>query len=146
MASNEVFTSIQTGIIDGMIGGGTEYYYNQLGELVKYILPIKTHYVAYWMVINNDAWESLPEEYQQIINDAAQVLHDSGMEKALEEETMYEEKFKEQGATVYELTDEQVAAYANVYRKEVWSQLDDIVGEEGVKILNQFRDNYGIDY
>ena len=23
---------------------------------------------------------------------------------------------------------------------------DDIVGEEGVKILNQFRDNYGIDY
>ena len=49
MASNEVFTSIQTGIIDGMIGGGTEYCYNQLGELVKYILPIKTHYVAYWM-------------------------------------------------------------------------------------------------
>ena len=97
-------------------------------------------------VINNDAWESLPEEYQQIINDAAQVLHDSGMEKALEEETMYEEKFKEQGAKVYELTDEEIAAYADVYRKEVWSQLDDIVGEEGVKILNQFRDNYGIDY
>lgn len=146
MPANEVFTSIQTGIIDGMIGGGTEYYYNQLGELIKYVLPIKTHFVAYWMVINNDAWESLPSEYQQIITDAAQVLHDSGMEKAMEEETMYEEMFEEQGAKVYKLTDEEVTAYANVYREKVWGQLDDIVGEEGVKILNQFRDKYGIDY
>jgi len=145
MASSECYTSMQTGVIDGVIGGGTEYYYSSYNELVKYILPINTHYVCYWICINSEAYNSLPAEYQQIITDALNELHDQGLEDAMAETTTYEDKFRDEGATIYELTDEEVAAYADAYRSEVWPTLGtDILGDGGLEILQQFAGAYGV--
>ncbi|MBS4959214.1 MAG: TRAP transporter substrate-binding protein DctP [Clostridiales bacterium] len=146
MPSSEIFTSMQTGIIDGSIGGGTEYYWHQYADLVKYILPLKTHYVAYNMAMNLDDWNSLPAEYQQIILDAAETLHNSGWEDALTEEEEYNKKFaEEKGVTVYPLTEEELQGYIDTYRKECWPQLgEDVLGKEGVEILKQMKEKYGV--
>lgn len=145
MASSECYTSMQTGVIDGVIGGGTEYYYSSYADLIKYILPVNTHYVCYWIFVNSSAFNALPAEYQQIITDALTELHDQGMVDAMAETTTYEEKFSEQGATIYKLTDDQVAAYAEAYRTQVWPELGtDILGDEGLAVLKQFADAYGV--
>ena len=147
MASNECYTSMQTGVIDGMIGGGTEYYYENLRELVNYILPVNTHYVCYWIVVNSDAYNSLPAEYQEVITAALAELHTKGLEDAKAEGTSYEEKFAAQGATIYELTDDQINAYANAYREEVWPQLGtDILGDAGLAVLKEMAAEYGINF
>ena len=146
LPSSEIFTSLQTGIIDGYIGGGTEYAWMKYKDVINYILPVNTHYVSYWLVMNMDMYNSLPDEFKKIIDDAGKVLHNEGMLKAKAEDRMYNENFEKQGSTVYWLTDDEVAKYANHYRSVVWPELVEQLGDNGKKIFNEFRDMYGIKY
>lgn len=151
MPASEAYTALQTGTIDSMLGGGTEYYWNQLKDVVDYILPVNTHPTVYFLYINTDAWNSLPEDYQKLVYDLAdQYLWDSGFEDAQKEATLYEEYFKEQGSTVYEVTPEIQKAYTDAYRNNVYPTLyaEDTMGlgEAGLEIFGQFLDLYGIEH
>lgn len=144
LPSSENFTSLQTGIVDAVIGGGAEYYWGELKDVTKYLLPCNTHFETQWLMINTDVWESIPKEFQEVILSLANELQEKGFEAARAEEKSYYEKFEANGATVYELTPEQLDAYAKVYREKCWPLLEEDIGEEGVKILNQIRDELGI--
>lgn len=149
MPASEAYTAMQTGIIDSMLGGGTEYYWAQMKDVVNYILPVNTHPVSYWMYINTDAFNAIPEEYQTLLYELAdEYLYTPGLEAAKSETTMYEEYFAANGATVYEVTDEIQQAYADAYRENVWPLLatEDNLGEAGLEIFHQFMDVYGISY
>lgn len=149
MASSEAYTAIQTGIVSAMFGGGTEYYWTQMKDIINYILPVNTHPNTYWLYINADALAAIPEEYQQLLYDLAdEYLFESGLKDAIAEMTLYEDYFTQNGGTVYEVTEEIQAAYANACRENVWPLLatEDYLGEGGLEIFHQFMDAYGIAY
>lgn len=146
LPSSENFTSMQTGIVDAVIGGGAEYYWGELKDVTKYLLPCNTHFETQWLMINSDVWASLPQKFQEIISSLAQQMQEKGFEAARAEEKSYYDKFTGNGSTVYDLTVEQVDAYAKVYREKCWPKLEDDLGEEGVKVLNQIRDDLGLSH
>lgn len=149
MAASEAYTAIQTGVVDGFIGGGTEYYWNQYRDVVSYILPINTHPVCYWLYINSEALSSIPQDYQDIVMELAdQYLYTAGLEDAKSEGTMYEDNFTKQGATVYDVSDELLAEYTDTYRQQAWPQIatEDYLGKDGLALFQQFMDQYNIKY
>jgi len=144
LPSSENFTSLQTGVVDTVIGGGCEYYWGELKDVTKYILPCNTHFETQWLMINSDIWNSLPKEFQDIIDSLSRELQEKGFDAAQSEEQSYFDKFTGNGTTVYKLTSDEVDAYAKVYREQCWPEVEGDLGDEGVKVLNQIRDDLGI--
>ncbi|WHH58227.1 TRAP transporter substrate-binding protein DctP [Petroclostridium sp. X23] len=126
----EVFTSMQTGIIEGAIGSGAEGYYTNFKDLVKYYLPNNDHFEVWYLTMNMDLWNELTEDEQKVISDIASELVDGAFKKAKEQQAKYEEKLKEEGITVYSYTDEEIAAFAKKVREEVWPKVRSDYGEE----------------
>ena len=136
----EVYTSIQTGIVDGQQGGGTMQAY-----IFKDIQSTYLHYKDYiepiWYVVNNDSWASLTEEDQQIISETAQEMQN---EQAAYVETMdqkYMQMLRDYGWTVLEPTDAEWARMQQVVFEEVWPKLTPIIG---TAIINDLYDALGI--
>lgn len=130
LPASEIFTSIQTGVVDGAIGAGTEGYYTQYKELIEYVMPIKTHFECFWLYMNKGLYDSLPDEERELIDVLAEELEVDAFKQAKEEETKYDELFKKEGTVVYNFTDEQIAKYANKIREEVWPKLEKEYGKE----------------
>lgn len=142
LASSDIFTSLQTGIVDGAIGGGTELYYNEYGELGEQILPINTHFEAHYLTVNKDAFEALKEEDQNSILEFAKTFEEDAFKQAEEEQGRYNELISEEhGVEIVEFSDEEIQAYADKVRAEVWPELEDEYGE----ILNEVKKELDID-
>lgn len=102
---NEVYTALQTKVMDGMEASPSMINSMKFQDNAKN-LAITNHCMACIQFYFNDNWfKSLPEDLQQIIKDAVDetedfqdALDDSDNEKALE-------AMKEEGVTITELSD-----------------------------------------
>src|SRR5699024_4613600 len=142
LASSEMFTAIQTGIVDGAIGGGTELYHNEFGELGEQILPVNTHFEAHYLTVNQDAFDALTEEDQNTMLEFAKEFEEEAFTQAEEEQDRYNELIAEEhGVEIVDYTDEELQAYADQVRQEVWPQLEDEYGE----ILDEVEEELNID-
>jgi len=141
LPASEIFTSLQTGVIDGAIGAGSESYYTQYKELVKYVMPIKYHFECHWLYMNKEKWDNLSADDQKNIMEIAKKLEASAFEQAESEESKYDELFKAEGTTVYEFTDEQISAYADKIRNQVWPKIEADYGKE---IFDQIKEAVGL--
>lgn len=130
LPSSEIFTSIQTGVVDGAIGAGTEGYYTQYKELIKYVMPIKTHFECHWLYMNKDLYDNLSDEDRNTIDELAKELEVAAFKRAEEEDAKFDKLFIDEGTTVYDFTDEQIEEYSNKIRAEVWPDLEKEFGKE----------------
>lgn len=67
----EVYTALQTGVVDGQQNPVPIIETGKLYEVQKYMTVTNHIYTPYVWVINNEWFLSLPKEYQEIITDAA---------------------------------------------------------------------------
>jgi len=130
MASTEMYTAIQTGVVDGAIGAGAEMYYGNLSGLVKYYLPINDHFEQWYMYINTDKWNSLSDNQKNALTTAAKNMQAKRWEVAPEETAEYERKLTESGTTIVKFTDEEIQAFADKVRANVWPIIKEEYGIE----------------
>lgn len=137
LPSSEMFTSIQTGVVDGAIGAGAEMYKNTLADLNKYYLPINDHFETWWMYINTDKWNSLSDSQRKAIQTAADNLNKKRWEVAEQETKEYEQKLRDSGCVVVEYSDDQLKEFAKVARAAVWPAITEEYGKADFeKIVN----------
>ncbi len=136
----EVYTSIQTGIVDGQQGGGTMQAW-----IFKDIQSTYLHYKDYiepiWYVVNNDAWASLTEEDQQILTETAQEMQNEQAGYAEEMDQKYMQMLRDYGWTVLEPTDAEWERMQAVVFEKVWPELTSIIG---TAIINDLYAALGI--
>lgn len=128
LSATEIFTSLQTGIIDGAIGGGTELYYNEYRELADSILPINTHFEAHYLTVNKEVFEMLEEEDQEAILTIAKEFEKQAFIQSEAEQDKYSELMEKEGVEVVEFTDEEIKVFADKVRAEVWPEIEDLYG------------------
>jgi TRAP-type C4-dicarboxylate transport system substrate-binding protein len=144
MAAADAYTAMQTGIVDGMIGGGAEAYWSNYRDVTKYLLPINTHFECHYLTINKELFESLPKDLQDILVEQGKWLQETAIKNALEEEQLYFDKFREIGVEVYDVPDSVIKEYANLYRKAYWDKIPAEIGESAGKVFEQVRSELGI--
>lgn len=138
--SSEMFTAVQTGVVDGAIGAGAEMYYGNLSGLNKYYLPINDHFECWWMYINTDKWNSLSDNQREALQTAADHMNEQRWEVAEAETAEYEQKLAESGCIVVEYTDEQLAEFAEVVREAVWPAIAEEYGTENFEaVINSIQ-------
>lgn len=126
----EAFTAMQTGIVDGVIGSGAEGYYANFRDLTNYYLPLNDHFEMWYLYINNDTWEKLSAEEQEIFQTTAKELAKKRFASAEEETAEFEQKLRDSGIKVIEYTDEELENFAKQIRANVWPELEKEFGKE----------------
>jgi len=63
----EVYTALQTRVVDGQENPFTNIYTAHLYEVQKYISLSSHMWGGYWLITNGDAWKALPADIQAIM-------------------------------------------------------------------------------
>jgi len=137
---SEAFTSVQTGVVDGVVGSGAEGYYASFRDVTKAYIPVNTHFEVWYMIINAEKLASLDSKDRNALRQAAAAFEERRWAKAEADQAANEKKLEEYGATIVKLSDAQLQAVAEKVRADVWPKiLQDVGAEWGQDILDQIN-------
>lgn len=105
VAFTELYSSLNTGVVDGAEQPVPNYYSNAFQEVAPYLLLDGHTLGALQIVISDAGWDKLNEEQQGWITEAAQYASDVCREKVAEIEADTFAKLEEAGTTVIEVED-----------------------------------------
>lgn len=126
---SETYNSLQQHAADGQENPLNSIVNMKFYE-VQTNMTISNHgYLAYILMFSNGAWNSLPADLQQAVNEAAAEAVTKERAINAEMETGYIQTIKDSGTEVYELTPEEMDAFAEVV-KPVHEQFRDVIGSD----------------
>lgn len=138
----DVYTGLQTGVVEGWIGSNPISAYETLPELTKTWIHYNAYFDALWLFVNQDIFESLEAEDREIIAEVADELARERFQRAEQAEEEVFEKLRELGATVVTFTDEERAELADFVRQEVWPEIADEIEPE---LYDKLRQEFNVD-
>ncbi|MBE0490002.1 MAG: TRAP transporter substrate-binding protein DctP [Halomonas sp.] len=131
----EVYTALQTGVVDGEAGNVIYWPYEYFRDILDYYVHTKHFFMTGILTMNMDAYESLSEAHQQVVTEAAEAIMDEQFVAAQEQDKYYIAKAQEDGMQYFELSDEQLSEFAQRARDEVWPLMAREIGEEIVEVI-----------
>jgi TRAP-type C4-dicarboxylate transport system substrate-binding protein len=133
---SEVFTSIQTGVVDGDAGNVIYWDYEYFGDVLDFYVRTKHIFVTGNLLANTQSMEALPQEQQDLIRDAALTLMEEQFAAAKATDEKYVKLAIEDGMEYFELSEEQLRPMVEKVRAEVWPQMEADIGSE---VVDQMR-------
>ena len=130
IAYSEAFTSMQTGIVDGVIGSGAEGYYASFRDLTNYYLPINDHFEMWFLYMSIDTWNELSQDEKDLVMKSSIEFEEKRFEVAEAEQDDFVQQLKDLGVVVYDFSEEELAAIKDKIEKEVWPEIKDEFGAE----------------
>lgn len=128
----EVYTSIQTGVVEGQAGGGTEQMYTLVGDIQGCWIQTNDWMDNATLGMNMDLWNSLDPQDQELILDSLTDLlwKPGGFNDQQEElEAVWREKaLKDYGIESIILDDAQLKKCAKAVREAVWPDMEVAIG------------------
>ncbi|MDD3369036.1 MAG: TRAP transporter substrate-binding protein [Lachnospiraceae bacterium] len=117
---SELYSSLQTGVVDGAENGYPGYYSNKFYEVAPYYL-LDAHTFSPGIILMAEAkWNELSAEDQDLLREAGQKASDWNKEQIEAEEKDLEEKLVAEGVTIIDCPAEDKAA-AQEACKSVWA-------------------------
>ena len=136
VAFTELYSALNTGVVDGAEQPTANYRSNAFQEVAPYLLLDGHTLGALQIVITDNAWNKLNEEQQGWVMEAAKAASQTCREKVAEIEQKTFEQLKEDGATVIPVEDKapwveacQPTIKANTEKlADLYQQLVDMAG------------------
>jgi len=135
MPWGEVYTGLETGVINGLESAPSDLYLQKFYEESKYLLSSNHIQASASTVISEKKWNSIPEEYQKVIKEC---LDEAISIERKETETVNEEavqKMVDEGLIVNEIEDKE--AFINKV-KPIWQKVADSV-DGGQAIVDEIQ-------
>lgn len=105
IAYSELYTSLQSGVVDGAENDAVNYIANSYNEVAPYFVPDAHTFGCGVILMNKDKWESLTEEQQGWMKEAAKAAGKVCYEYNQEKIQAIFDSFEEKGVTKLEVTD-----------------------------------------
>ena len=135
---SDLYSALQTGVADGWYGGSATLNYEGFRDVISTFVDYNYLFEIFGMFMNEELFESLPAEYQELLLQAA---IDEQVEAFAYYEAYAEQSYKsleEYGITIVKPTDEEMAIIAAHVRDVVYPDLDKMFGADVMKnILKQ---------
>ncbi|MCM3691984.1 DctP family TRAP transporter solute-binding subunit [Neobacillus niacini] len=135
-AFGELYTALQQKTYDAMEAPISLYYTNKFYEVQDYLTMTGHVYAATILLMNNDFYNGLPKDLQELVVKASEEYRTEQRELAQKQDVEFLEKLKETGMKVNELTDEQ----RELFREAAKSVYDKYVPEIGEELVNKALD------
>ncbi|MEZ5913512.1 MAG: TRAP transporter substrate-binding protein DctP [Paracoccaceae bacterium] len=131
----EVYTSIQTGVVDGDAGNVIYWDYEYFRDVLDYYVRTKHTFVTGNLLVNLETYEELTDEQKKLVEETAITTMEAQFEAAKAEDEHYVQLAVESGMEYFELTDEQLAPIVEKVRAEVWPQMEPDVGKDVMDLI-----------
>ncbi len=102
MSFSEVFTALQTGVIDGQENPFAQIYSAKFQEVQKYLSLSGHVYTPAYVTVGKSAWEKLPADVQKVLEETAKETQAYVYDTAMQMETDLLGKLKAGGMAVNE--------------------------------------------
>ncbi len=133
----EVFTSIQTGVVDGDAANVIYWDYEYFRDTLDYYTQTKQNFITGILSMNLQSWESLSADQQKAVEAGAVKIMEKHFAAAREIDRSYVKKAKEAGMTYVEPSDADMKALAKTVRETVWPQMETEVGAEIMDVIRK---------
>jgi tripartite ATP-independent transporter DctP family solute receptor len=100
MKFSELFTALQTGVMDGQENPFTQIYSAKLQEVQKYLSLSNHVYTPAYLIIGVRQWNALPPDVRKVLEDTAKETQAFVYETAARDDTALLEKLKQAGMQV----------------------------------------------
>ncbi len=125
----EVFTSIQTGVVDGDAANVIYYDYEYFRDTLDYYVRSKQQFITGVLSMNLEAWDALTPEQQEVVQASAISIMQEQFAKAQVADDAIVEKWKALGKHYIELDKDQLAVLGTHVRAKVWPSMRSEVGD-----------------
>ncbi|RKL66495.1 C4-dicarboxylate ABC transporter [Salipaludibacillus neizhouensis] len=122
MPWTEAYPGLEQGVIDGVEAHNLAIYESSLYEVIDHIALTNHFQLVSGLVVSNDWYSELPEEYQDILTEEAQGAGETAFEIANETAKEYEKLMKEAGVE-----------FSDVDREAFKERAQDVYSELGLE-------------
>jgi TRAP-type C4-dicarboxylate transport system substrate-binding protein len=135
VAYAEVYSALQTGIVDGWVGGNPESNFLAFKDVIKVYAHLQYGYEIKTTIMNVKKFDALPEEYQKIFLDEFHAVSVEHLRKKETADKGYIDKLKEAGISVYIPEAGELSRMAAYIRERSWPRFYNLYGEDVIKAI-----------
>lgn len=128
-AFGEMYSTLQQGTYDAMESPIALMYTSNLYEVQQYMSLTSHVYMPVALLMNNDFYESLEPDLQEIVMDAAEDYREDQRILSQEQNEEYMEEMVEAGLQVNDVTDEEKQAFSEK-SEPVYDKYEEMLGSE----------------
>jgi len=125
---SEVYTAIQTGVVDGDSGNVIYWDYQYFGDILDYYVHSRQNFAFSVLAMNLDTFKDMSNEDQSIIETAAREMVTQQFINARNEDEHWIRTAQENGMEYIEPNPEDVARWVEQIRDEVWPLVEEAYG------------------
>lgn len=144
MAAAEQYMALQTGTVDGVMTAYTSFDSMNLHEVAPFWLRANIIKTPYFLLMNNDKWESLTEEQQEILIEATRETRDWVLDEFEVFEAEIAEVAEENVDEMYELPEEEWEKWNDTIQP-LYEEYIEENGEAGEELVEMLEEYSGID-
>ncbi|GEN85793.1 MULTISPECIES: C4-dicarboxylate TRAP transporter substrate-binding protein [Oceanobacillus] len=134
MPWTEAYPGLEQGVINGVEAHNLAIYESSMYEVINHIAKTNHYQLVSALIVSEDWYDNLPEEYQEIVIEEAEKSGEAAAELALEQSREYEELMGEYGVEFHEVDREEFRELT----EQVYEKLDMTeIREEVLEVLNQ---------
>jgi TRAP-type C4-dicarboxylate transport system substrate-binding protein len=141
IAWSDIYTSMQTGVVEGYTGMQTYSSLQFFADVTKYWVDYNYMPEIMGILMNQKAYGTLPEEYQKIFSEEFEKLALASVDLSQRVNTEAVAAWKDLGSEVIFLTDAERKAIVAKVVAEVWPKMESQYGVENVRAL---KDSLGL--
>lgn len=131
----ELYTGMQTGVVDGQVGGTAEMAMESFADITSTWLQLNDHFESDFFFINSDRMAGLSDEHQQAIREAAAEISDARFDEVKKADAEVLDRMRDEGIEVVTFSPEELDAFADKTRTDVWPKIADEIGAETLEQL-----------
>lgn len=126
----DLYSSMQTGVVDGWIGGTPQLNYSDFKDVIKYYVPYNVFAENIGFFMSKKVYDTLPAEYQTMIQDAfmKEAVNSYSVAEKLDKEAL--KNMQDYGIKIVPLSDEEMAAYVSKVKEQTWPKLEKNIGKD----------------
>jgi C4-dicarboxylate-binding protein DctP len=131
LAFAEVYNALQQGVVDGQENPYSNIESQNMHTVQSHITESNHGYIGYVLVINNQFFETLPADLQEVVQTSADEASTYNREVAAKLNADARATIEQAGTTtILDLTPEERQAFKDAVVPSVWEQYSDVIGPD----------------
>jgi len=136
LAFAEVYNALQQGVVSGQENPYSNIESQNMHTVQSHITQSNHGYIGYVLVVNNQFFDGLPADLQQIVQESADEATTYNREVAAQLNEEARSTIEQAGTTtILELSDQERQAFKDAVVPSVWGQYADVIGRDLVDDL-----------